>query len=877
MKDMFTKYPTTALPNLTDAQTKAEKQLVRTFTHSQTSYPCAKTVIDLFEEQAERTPFATAVAFADELLSYQHLNERANQLAHYLAAKGISQETLVPVYIERSLQMIVAVLGILKAGAAYVPLDPDYPAERIQYMLNDTNCSTVVTSARCKPNLAASPHIDVIELDHEFSVLQQQPVTNREQHVNAGQLAYIIYTSGSTGKPKGVMIEHGGLVNLSLCQAEDFRLQPGTSTLQFASFGFDASCSEIFTTLLSGGCLVLPQKKDLLSAEDFEKLVNRHQVEVVTLPPSYQLVIKDSLGTIRTIISAGEPLNETTGRYLQSKGIRLINAYGPTENTVCVTMSDDPIKSNRVITIGKPISNVKVYITDKDGRLCPTGIAGEICVSGVQVARGYLNRPELTAEKFVPNPFQNDDGARMYKTGDLGRWLPDGNIEYLGRFDDQVKIRGYRIELGEIENALHLCPGVGQAVVLAKNDNDGNKRLVAYVIDGTTAFDRKVAIAFLKKSLPDYMVPSAWVKMPVFPLTSNGKIDKKALPEPETSEALHTYTAPRTEAEQKLVQIWQKLFGIKQLGIHDNFFDLGGNSILAIQIVTHARRAGYHLQPADFFNHQTIEDIANVVTKRAEAEIKNGSPELMDDNAQTIIPFNREGTKTPFFFMSPGFSVYDKVVQALDKEHPFYFFVPYPYKTVEEIAAFYIHEMKRIQPEGPYCLGGYCGFGEVALEMAQQLAANGEKVTFLALFEFYYPSAIQPIDYRQRLVYYCDQLLRISVKEKVELCQQFIQRKLRKLKRRTNNVIDRRFRNLPETTGYLIGKNLYWAKPYKGKVLLFRSESRTARISDDPFMGWRGYFTGGIQQYTITGDHKTMFEEPGATSIAKKIMENVDD
>ncbi|TKK67990.1 amino acid adenylation domain-containing protein [Ilyomonas limi] len=873
MKDMFDNPLTTDLPEALSELTAKEKHLLlKEFNNTTVDYPLDKTVIDLFENQAALTPQAVAVTFEEQQLTYKAINEYANQLAHYLRSKGVTAEALVPICIERSPQMIIGILGILKAGGTYVPVDPDYPAERIQFMLEDTKAAIAVSSSTTKSRLQYSGSMDIIELDEELSVIRQQPATNITIRSKAHQLVYIIYTSGSTGKPKGVMIEHGGLVNLSLSQAEGFGLKPGTKMLQFASFGFDASCSEIFTTLLSGGCLVLPQKKDLLAAEEFEKLVCKHKVEVVTLPPSYQLLVKDNLGTIRTIISAGEALNATTGRYLQTKGIRLINGYGPTENTVCVSMSDDPIKDNQVVVIGKPISNVKVYILDKAGDLCPVGTAGEICVGGVQVARGYLNRPELTATKFVEDPFAGEQGARMYKTGDLGRWRTDGNIEFLGRFDDQVKIRGYRIELGEIENVLHQCELVSQAVVLAKEDKDGNKRLVAYIVPNGT-FDRKAIIAYVKGKLPDYMVPSILVQVEVFPLTSNGKIDKKALPEPDMSEVLNKYAAPRTAIEQKLVNIWQKLFHIKQLGIHDNFFDLGGTSIQAIQVVSQARRAGYNLQPNDFFIHQTIEALAGVINERLAAGTAKRQHNATGSSgtAQSIITINSRGTKVPFFFMSPGFSVYDKVVCALDKDQPFYFFIPYPYKSVESIAAYYVQEMKKIQPEGPYCLGGYCGFGEVALEMAQQLTAKGDKVTFLALFEFYFPTAFKPVDYKERLKYYLDGLKNYPVKEKASLFYGFIYRKIRKLKRRTSKAIDRKLKNLPETTGYLIGKNLYTAKPYNGKVLLFRSNIRTSEVSDDPYMGWSNHFTGEVELYTIEGDHKTMFHAPGAVQIAEKL------
>lgn len=877
MQDLFDHYPTANLPKTLSALTSTDKHLLlEEFNNNQVDYPIDKTVVDIFRKQVELTPEAIAVIFEDKQLTYKEIDKFSNQLAHYLKNKGVKEDTLIPICIERSAQMIIGALGILKSGAAYVPIDPDYPAERIKFILEDTQADIVISSSKSKSKLQYSKSLNIIELDEEISFIHAMPQFDIDFRIQPQQLAYVIYTSGSTGNPKGVMIEHKGLVNLALSQVIEFRLKPGMKTLQFASFGFDASSSEFFTALLSGGCLVLPQKKDLLSAEDFEKLINKHKVEIATLPPSYQHVVKDSLGTIKTIISAGEPLTEAIGRYLQSKGIRLFNGYGPTENTVCVSMSDDPIKDDHTIVIGKPIANVKVYIVDKAHNLCPVGTMGEICVAGIQLARGYLNRPDLTAEKFVANPFVNEEGARMYKTGDLGRWLADGNIEFLGRLDDQVKVRGYRIELGEIENILHQCELVNQAVVLAKDNKEGRKQLVAYVV-AKKSFDRKAVINYLKEKLPEFMVPFVWVQMEAFPVTPNGKIDKKALPEPDMNDVLNNYVAPRTEVEKKLVNIWQKLFHINLLGIQDNFFDLGGNSILAIQIVSQARRLKYNLQPSDFFIYHTIEELSRIINERSLVGTAKQQRNTLgfNEKEKSIISINNKGTKVPFFFMSPGFSVYDKVVRYLDKDQPFYFFIPYSYKSVENIASYYIQEMKKIQPEGPYCLAGYCGFGEVALEMAQQLTAKGEKVIFLALFEFYFPTAISSIYYKERLKYYYNELKSISIKEKASLLYRFINRKLKKFRRRTSKAIDRKFRNLPETSGYLIGKNLYFAKPYNGKVLLFRSNIRTARISDDPYMGWLNYFTGDVKTYTIEGNHKTMFNEIGAVQIAENLKANL--
>lgn len=590
-----------------------ENKLLHEFNDTEVDFPKDKNIVDLFEEQAEKYPDSIAVIFEDEELSYSELNKRSNQLARYLKNQGLKEEALVPICMERGFEMIIGILGILKAGGAYVPIDPDYPEDRISYMLGDTGALLVISSNAFSKKIPKSAHIDIIELDKVLPEISSEETVNLNTKISPNNLAYVIYTSGSTGKPKGVMIEHNGVVNLSLSQGRELRLKPQMKTLQFASFGFDASCYEIFNTFLSGGNLVIPKKEDILSVEKFSELINKNKVEVVVLPPSVQHVIKDVFGTIKTIVSAGEPLNEVIGKHIQSQGIRLINAYGPTENTVCATLTDDPFKDGNTIVIGHPISNVKIYILDKSNKLCPLGITGEICIAGVQVARGYLNRPDLTAEKFIKNPFDKKGISRLYKSGDLGRWLPDGNIEYLGRIDDQVKLRGYRIEMGEIENVLLAGNLASQVVVLVKEDKKENKRLIGYVISGDKKFNRENAISWLHTKLPDYMVPAIWIELEHFPLTSSGKIDKKALPDPdESTMTKNEYLAPRNEMEEKLVGIWQELLGVEKIGVYDNFFELGGHSLLAMRLLTaiHKELETEILVIKNLFQFPTIDELS---------------------------------------------------------------------------------------------------------------------------------------------------------------------------------------------------------------------------------------------------------------------------
>jgi amino acid adenylation domain-containing protein len=592
-----------------------------------------ETIVKAFEERVAIAPEANALAFEDEEISYRELNEQANRIANYLQKQGVTKETLVAVCIERGTAMIAGILGILKAGAAYVPIDIDYPKERIAYILNDTGAGIILSSTVGKAVLRDQA-VNIIELDNEPEILAQSS-SNINTIIGGDQLAYVMYTSGSTGKPKGVMIEHGGVVNLAAGQANALRLKPGMRSLQFASISFDASCYEIFNTLLSGGCLVLCKKEALLSADNFKSLLHKQKVELGVIPPSFQQAIADSLGTVKTIVSAGEALNETAGKHIQSQGVRLINAYGPTESTVCATLSDEPIRADKVIVIGTPISNTQIYIRNVLGGLSPIGIPGEICIGGVQVARGYLNQPGLTKEKFIADPYSDEPNARLYKTGDQGRWLPDGNIEYLGRIDDQVKIRGYRIEPGEIENVLLQHAGVRQAVVLARADKHGTKRLAAYVVMDEAAYDKQELQKYLSERLPEYMVPRLWVNLGSFPLTPNGKIDKHALPEAEAAGDEQTYVAPTNKTEKQLISIWQELLGVEKMGTNDSFFELGGHSLLAMRVISQVRRElNRELKIRDLFVNPTVAALAALL--EGEEEINTSTIKIANPRPEYI-------------------------------------------------------------------------------------------------------------------------------------------------------------------------------------------------------------------------------------------------
>ena len=524
--------------------TKPEKsRLISEFNHS-AEYPRDKTIVSLFEEQVKKTPDNVAVSFEDHQLTYRELNERSNQFALYLQSKGVKNETLIPLCIERSIEMITAILGISKAGGVYVPVDPEYPEDRISYILEDTSASIVVSSSASKTKLPLSEDIDVIEIDKQWDDINQYSKDNFPSSVNPKNAAYIIYTSGSTGKPKGVIVEHRNVVRLFKTDSPLFDFTEDDVWTMFHSFCFDFSVWEMYGALFYGGRVVIVQNQVAKDPTLFLDLLISEKVTILNQIPSAFYVLLESILdsreklNVRYVIFGGEALDPAKLRswketYPDSK---LINMYGITETTVHVTyqeIDEQHIKSGNSI-IGKPIPTLTLHILDKDQNLLPLGIAGELCIGGAGLSRGYLNRPELTAEKFIKDPFSNEPGARLYRSGDLGMRLPDGNIEYLGRIDEQVKIRGFRIELGEIESVLNEYELVNQAIVLSKKDKDNNKWLVAYIVP-EGKFERDEIISYLRGKLPDYMVPGLWVELNSFPLTPSGKINKKALPDPDAS------------------------------------------------------------------------------------------------------------------------------------------------------------------------------------------------------------------------------------------------------------------------------------------------------------------------------------------------------
>jgi amino acid adenylation domain-containing protein len=700
-------------------------------------------VHETFEEQAALRPDAIAVVYENQQLTYRQLNQRANKLAHYLRGKWVIPGTLVGLYAERSSEMVVGMLGILKAGGAYVPLDPKYPLHWLKLVLNDARPAVLLSERNFAKQLAQSG-AEPIRLDFASEAIERQSEQNLALQLTGEHLAYVIYTSGSTGVPKGVAIPHSALANYISYAGDFFGLTPADRVLQFASISFDVAAEEIFSSLTRGATLVLRNDFMLSSVADFLETCAKWRTTVLDLPTAYWHELTATLfaehltmpDCIRLVVIGGErAIPERLAQWQTRIGsrVRLCNGYGPTEATIAATMCEltDSAGEDSLaeVSIGWPVSNVQVYVVDENLAPVPAGMAGELIIGGQGLARGYLNRPELTAEKFIPNPFGKNPDSRLYRTGDLARFRSDGKLEFLGRIDQQVKIDGYRIETGEIETVLRQHPAVWEAVVIAREDVPGDKRLVAYVV-----FVRQATVeagklrSFLRTMLPHYMVPSAVVFLDALPLTPNGKVDRRSLPLPDRSADKHgAFATPRDKLELRLVKIWQEVLDLSSVGAQDNFFDLGGDSLLAMRLLARIEKQfSCAISLATIFAAPTVEELA--------ALLRGGREPL---KWEWLVPFQTVGSKLPVFLCHAS----GELGRKIDCGHAIYGVRPHGLDgkavplTVEEMASDYISEIRMLQSAGPYLIGGYSFGGLLAFEVARQLQEHGQEVALLVLLD----------------------------------------------------------------------------------------------------------------------------------------------
>jgi amino acid adenylation domain-containing protein len=698
-----------------------------------TTRPFPRTYVDrLFVDQVRRTPDAVAVESGGKRLTFAELERRASCLASYLRGLGVGPNVLVGIALERSVELVVGLLGILEAGGAYVPIDPAYPVERQAYMLEDAAVPVVVTEERLIDRVPLGSARAVC-LDRDWSEIERAPEPSERPERDPEQLAYVIYTSGSTGRPKGVEIPHRALANFLWSMREQPGLGADDVLMAVTTLSFDIAGLELYLPLIVGARVVIAPA--LVSADPrlLATLLAESSANVMQATPTTWRMLLDSGWRGRPgfrALCGGEALPVSLAEELLAHAIELWNMYGPTETTIWSTVAQ--VRAGEPLTIGRPIANTSLFVLDSRLQPLPPGIVGELHVGGDGVSHGYRNRPELTTERFIPNPFGS---GRIYKTGDLARYRRDGSVEYLGRLDHQVKVRGFRIELGEIETVLAGHDGVAGAVCVARDDGAGPE-LVAYIVSSGIPVAAAHLRRFLSEHLPPYMVPGAIVTLPAFPLTPNGKIDRKALPAP-TRERLteQALVPPRTPLERRLAEIWERVLAVSPIGVTDNFFDLGATSLVAAQLFAEIEHElGDALPLGAVFQAPTIEALAEL--------LEQGAP---PSRWTSLVPIQPRGTRPPIFCVHGGAGTIlhlEPLARRLrDRDQPFYglqsrglYGGATPLRTVEEMAGHYLSELRQVQPSGPYYFAGYCFGAIVAYDMAQRVLAEGEEVRLLAFF-----------------------------------------------------------------------------------------------------------------------------------------------
>lgn len=900
------------VPILSDAE---QHKLLNEWNGTKPEYVNAKPVHELFEEHAKRTPNAVAVVYGSDEITYQQLNEKANKLARHLRARGVSVGTLVGIYVDRSFDTIISMLAVLKAGGAYVPLDFHSPPERLGFILDDAELGFLISTRPASSELNTH-RAEVILVDEIFGEIGGEIGEDLGNGVGADDPIYVIYTSGSTGDPKGVVVTHKNVARLLTSTEQWFRFDERDVWTFFHSFAFDFSVWEIWGALAYGGRLVVVPFSVSRSPKEFCKLLEDEKVTVLNQTPSAfrQLIHADASDPVkhnyalRYVIFGGEALDYQSlkpwiDRY-GARSTRLVNMYGITETTVHVTyrvVGEADVQEGVPSYIGVPIPDLTLHILDAGLNPVPVGVAGELHVGGDGLAAGYLNRPELTAERFVRDPFSSDADARLYRTGDLARRLPGGEIEYLGRADNQVKIRGFRIELGEIESAIAAYRDVREAAVQVVDDSGaGGKKLAAYVVSSTHSEIRMADLRkHLKLKLPEYMVPADYVQLEQMPLTANGKIDRKALPMPERRReaAGEEYTAPRNETEERLARIWGEVLGMDNIGVRDNFFDLGGHSLLAIRmffVVEETFRKNVPL--ATLFEAGTIEKLAEILER-----------EDWQEPESSIVPIQPKGDKPPLYCVhAKGGNVlfYKDLANRLGDRQPLYGIQArriggrqVAHSTVKEMATFYISQMKSIQPNGPYYVCGSSFGGIAAFEMAQQLKAAGDEVAFLGLLDASTPSYPVPLPGNgflvkkangnlRRFQHHCRTLAVVPSGDRLKYVSDRLKKGWVRVRRVANNTylktirgFYKRFReDEPLPSRYIQIEDKIWAagmryvpKPYPGKITLFRATNQPWGIVPDPTLGWEG-ISKNLEIHEVTGNHGSLVAEPYVGGLVDKLQ-----
>lgn len=852
-------------------------------------YDEGQTLIELFEKQVINTPHAIAVDFEGQSLTYEALNHRANHLAHYLISIGAGPETMVGICIARSPDMMVGLFGVLKAGGAYVPLDPYFPLDRLSFMITDANLAFLVTQRKF---LALFPTYAgrKICLDEDWKKIAQSPENNPGVALKPQHLAYVIYTSGSTGKPKGVEVTHSSLVNFLIAMQQKPGMHSYDVLLSVTTLSFDIAALELYLPLITGAKLLLVSHETVLDGKQLlSKLQNCNATVMQATPSAWRLLLE--AGWKRPLklkmLCGGEALSRELAKKLLILGDSLWNMYGPTETTIWSSVAEITDTEGPVY-IGPPIANTCFYILDHHLQPVPAGVSGELHIGGAGLARGYLHRPELNKQRFISNPFSREKNSRLYKTGDLVCYHSDGHIEFLGRIDHQVKIRGFRIELEEIESVMRSHPLVKHLVVIDREDILGDRKLVAYVVtEGNQTLEPGRLKEFLKKKLPDYMIPSWFVCLDKLPMTPNGKIDRKALPKPEIKKinSEDQSFGARDALELQLAIIWKKVLGIQSVGIHDNFFETGGHSLLAAKLFAKIELSfGIKLPLAILFQAPTIAQIAEILKK------ENWKP-----NWSSLVAIQPGGSRLPMFLVhgaEGNVLLYRKLAYYLDEDQPVYG-IQSPglngdvdkNATFEKLAEKYIREIQLLQPEGPYFLGGYCLGGTIAFEMARQLKEQGHEIGLLALLESYNVHGMlfnSTMEYYNKILnfkFHLNNFLTLNSGEK----KLFFGEKASTEMSRIKLSIGKFFERLGKVNGskkyypHIMVKKIndralfeYLPKKYNGEITLFKPRKNFIG-EEDPLYGWSEYAQKGVKAIELPVLPRGMLMEPFVKKLAGEL------
>lgn len=892
--------PEILIKNITELNANELIAQLAEWNNTQYPYPANAPIHKLVSVQATNLPDKIALTFGKQKISYKQLDEQANRLASLLIRNGVQKSDKIAFSIDRSPEMLITMIAIAKAGAIYVPLDPSFPLNRINYMLEDSQASMLLVSRNYKGRYQLQATELVIE--DLWATLNNYPPQEPEIAVNGDDLAYILYTSGSTGNPKGVQITHKNLVNFLISMQKEPGMSSADKLLAVTTISFDIAGLELFLPLVSGAEIVLADTPTAKDGKALLDIIRREEITVMQATPYTWRILLEAGWDKKTpvkVICGGEALPQELAQKLTDRASSVWNVYGPTETTIWSTVKQLSA-ADSLITIGRPINNTSVYILDKFQKPLAAGIAGEIFIGGDGVAKGYLNRPELTAEKFINDPFSKQSGAKMYRTGDLGKFLPDGEIVCLGRIDSQVKIRGYRIETGEIEFQLSKQDEVKEAVVIARPDNQGIDKLVAFIVPDSES-DQIPEDELIQRwkenlnlSLPGYMVPDNFILVPAMPLTPNGKVDRKALAKhgiQTSGKQADLFTAPRTTAEKLLSDIWKECLGLEKISVHDNFFDLGGHSLIAVKVMTRIEKeTDTRLPLAALFESPTIEKLAHV--------LEPGAKTVTWDS---LVPIKPHGTKMPLYMVhGAGLNVllFNALAQNMSPDQPVFGLqakglngVDEPLDNIEDIAAHYINSILEQNPTGPYALAGYSFGGIIAFEMARQLEALGKEVKMLAMFD----------TYAYRSPHYDPVVTKFYKRSKFFLKRFFyaatfktgfkttIQDKSTNIKRKLKRIYWKLRYGKNQTQAGIFGysnkvdvmnekaQKYYQLKPYNIAVEIFRAENKTFYMDDFEYLGWKPYALKGVNIHKIPGEHNTIFKSPNDKVFAKILQQCLDD